>query len=213
MNALKAARILVVGVGGVGSYTASALARSGIGEIIIVDPDLIEACNINRQLCAFHSSIGQAKVDWMKNHLQDINPEITVKTQQSFYDETTSAAIFGYQPTHVMDCIDATKAKIHLLETALALELPVISVLAQGNRLTPGHIVHAKLKDTAGDPIAKKMRSHFKHHPKYSKIEVIWNQHPKEVDLPGQGCVASSAVVPAEAGLMAAGVMIKKIVR
>lgn len=213
MNTLKNARVLVVGVGGVGSYTASALARSGIGHLIMVDPDIIEACNINRQLLAFHSSIGQDKVTWMKTHVKDINPEIEVSALKIRYDEVSSDAIFELNPTHVIDCIDDTKAKVHLITRCLEKEIPVISVLAQGNRLKPGHIVHAKLKDTSYDPIAKKMRSQLKNHPKYSKIEVIWNQNPAEVELPGQGCVASSAVVPAEAGLIAAGVMVEKIVR
>lgn len=213
LNTLKNARVLVVGVGGVGSYTASALARSGIGHLIMVDPDVIEECNINRQLLAFHSSIGQDKVAWMENHVKDINPEIEVSALKMKYDETTSDTIFDLKPTHVIDCIDSTKAKIHLMERCLNEDLPVISVLAQGNRLKPGHIVHAKLKDTSYDPIAKKMRSALKNHPRYSKIEVIWNQNPAEVELPGMGCVASSAVVPAEAGLMAAGVMVEKIVR
>jgi tRNA A37 threonylcarbamoyladenosine dehydratase len=213
MNTLKNAKVLVVGVGGVGSYTVSALARSGIGTLIMVDPDVIEECNINRQLLAFHSSLGMAKVDWLTTHVKDINPDISVTGLKMKYDESSAEAIFSHQPTHVIDCIDETKAKIHLIEKSLSLDLPLISVLAQGNRLKPGNIVHAKLKDTSYDPIAKKMRSVLKVHPKYSKIEVIWNQNPAEVELPGMGCVASSAVVPAEAGLMAAGVMIEKIVR
>ena len=213
MNTLKNASVLVVGVGGVGSYTASALARSGIGHLIMVDPDIIEECNINRQLLAFHSSIGQDKVAWMKTHVKDINPEINVTALKMRYDESTAEEIFAHQPTHVIDCIDSTKAKIHLIEQCLEKDLPIISVLAQGNRLKPGHIIHAKLKDTSYDPIAKKLRSALKNHPKYSKIEVIWNQNPAEVELPGMGCVASSAVVPAEAGLMAAGIMVEKIVR
>jgi tRNA A37 threonylcarbamoyladenosine dehydratase len=213
LNALKNARILVVGVGGVGSYTVSALARSGIGHLIMVDPDIIEECNINRQLLAFTSSIGDDKVAWLEHHVKDINPEIKVTALKMRYDESTSDVIFAHQPTHVIDCIDETKVKIHLVEKALDKELPILSVLAQGNRLKPGGMLHTTLKKTTYDPIAKKMRSALKNHPSYHAIEVIWNQNPSEIEVPGIGCVASSAVVPAEAGLMAAGVMVEKIVR
>ena len=212
MTALKNARVLIVGIGGVGSYTASALARSGIGHLIMVDPDVIEACNINRQLLAFTSSIGQDKVTWMTHHVKDINPDITVTALKMRYDETTAEDIFALNPTHVIDCIDQTYTKIHLIKTCLDLNLPIISVLAQGNRLKPGNIAHAPLKKTSYDPMAKKLRTHLKDHPHYAKVEVIWNQNPAELSM-AAGCVASSAVVPAEAGLMAAGVVVEKIVR
>lgn len=211
LEQLKGARVCVVGVGGVGSYSAMALARSGIGHLIIVDPDTIEEANINRQLMALDSTIGQLKVAWLHGHLTDINPALTVDALEVAYNEDTSDQLFDLHPDYIIDAIDDMPAKKHLINACLAREIPCLSVLAQGNRLGSGLMHHMPLYKTHSDPIAKALRKTFNAHPAYKTIEVIYNDAPVDLPPDGAGCVASSIFSPAMAGLKAAEIIVKKV--
>ena len=127
LKRLKNARVAVFGIGGVGSYVTEALARCGIGTLILVDNDQVSLTNLNRQLIALHSTIGQAKTEVMKDRIRDINPEIVVHTYETFFMEDT-AELFDFSSyDYVVDAVDTVTAKILLIEMAAAAGTPVIS--------------------------------------------------------------------------------------
>lgn len=212
MKKIEEAHVAVIGCGGVGSYVAEALIRSGVGTLTLIDPDMVDVCNLNRQLMAFPHTIGQAKVEWLANHAKSINPNITVWPRQSRYDVTTKSEIFETNYTFVVDAIDQYKQKQDLIEMCLDRGIPFVSVLGQGNRLSAEGIKVCRLDQTYQDPIARKLRLYFKAHPKRRHIRVVFNEHAHEVETAGRGCVASSIFAPASAGLMAASVAIQHII-
>ncbi len=212
MKKIDDAHVLVVGCGGVGSYVVEALIRSGVGTLTLVDPDVVDECNLNRQLMAFPHTIGQPKVAWLAEHARSINPNIRVFDRQCRYDDTTKEALFDTTYTYVIDAIDQVKQKQDLIETCLAKDIPFISVLGQGNRLSAEGLKVCRLDQTHRDPIARKLRHYFRAHPKRRQIRVVFNEHAHEVDVAGRGCVASSIFAPASAGLMAASVAIQHII-
>lgn len=136
-NTLAKKHVAVFGLGGVGGYTAEALARAGIGKISLIDFDEVSQSNINRQIIALHSTLGQKKVLLFKNRLKDINPELEIIVHDTFYDETKNAAIFAQKPDFVVDAIDTMRAKIDLLAYCHANNIPVISSMGAGNRIDP----------------------------------------------------------------------------
>lgn len=213
LEALKHTTVAIIGCGGVGSYSVMALARTGIGRLIIVDPDTVEAGNINRQLMAFESTVGMPKTEWLKTHVCDINPDTQVHAIQEAYDTTMDETLFAFKPDYVIDAIDDMPAKKALINACLERDIPILSVLAQGNRLGSGTMIHTTLAKTSYDPIARVLRRHFKTHPKYKTIEVIWNDAPTDIPADGAGCVASSIFSPAMAGLKAAEIIIKKVIQ
>lgn len=211
LKRLSQKTVCVIGLGGVGSYAVSALARSGIGHIILVDPDIITDCNINRQLMAFHSTLGMAKTDWLKTHVLDINPEIQVTLYQETYDETKKNKIINDSIDYVIDAIDVTLDKISLAKECLSKNIPLVSVLTQGNRIGSGTISVKPLKKTTHDPIAKKMRYQLKDVGNSGEIKTIINETMPDIDPVGSGCVASSIFAPAMAGLKSAEVVINDL--
>ncbi len=213
LEALKKTTVAVIGCGGVGSYSVMALARTGIGRLIIVDPDTIETGNINRQLMAFESTVGLSKTDWLRAHVLDINPDIKVDAIEDAYNSAMDKTLFALKPDYIIDAIDDMPAKKALISACLERDIPLLSVLAQGNRLGSGTMIHTTLAKTSYDPIARVLRRHFKTHPKYKTIEVIWNDAPTDIPADGAGCVAASIFSPAMAGLKAAEIMIKKVIQ
>lgn len=211
LEALKNTTVAVIGCGGVGSYSVMALARTGIGRLIIIDPDVVEAGNINRQLMAFDSTLGEPKTRWLESHVKDINPDIEMHAIQAAYTDAMEETLFALNPDFIIDAIDDMPAKKALISAGLARDIPVLSVLAQGNRLGSGTMIHTTLPKTSYDPIARVLRRHFKNHPKYQHIEVIWNDAPTDIPADGAGCVAASIFSPAMAGLKAAEIIIKKV--
>lgn len=211
LDTLQASHVLVVGCGGVGSYVVEALARSGVGKLTLVDPDTVEACNVNRQLMAFHNTVGDIKVHWLKRHVEAINPTLVVHAHALPYNLETKAMLWETQYDYVVDAIDQRKEKVDLIEEALKRKIPFISVLGQGNRLGTGSIQVCRLDQTHTDPLARKLRHHFRDHPLKKKIKVVFNATNADVEPTGSGCVASSIFAPASAGLMAANVAIHHI--
>lgn len=211
LSQLAKKTVCVIGLGGVGSYAVSALARSGVGKLILIDPDIVSDCNINRQLMAFHSTIGMAKTKWLKDHCLDINPNIEIITYQEAYDEENSEKLLDHDIDYVIDAIDSTKNKIYLVQKTLEKKIPIISVLTQGNRIGSGDIVVKPLKKTTHDPIAKKMRYHLKEHKAALNIKTVLNETSPDIEPIGSGCVASSIFAPAMSGLKAAEEVIKDL--
>ena len=158
LHALMAARVLVIGMGGVGSFAAEALARSAVGELVLIDFDDICVTNANRQLHTLRGNIGKAKVDVMAERLRLVNPASTVTPIAEFYGASTSAALLAGRVDFVVDAIDNLTAKAHLIATCVERGIPVVSSMGAAARLDPTCIRVADLADTRRDPFARALR-------------------------------------------------------
>lgn len=162
MDRLAQCRVAVFGIGGVGGYTAEALARSGIGEIDLIDSDTVSLTNLNRQIIALRSTIGKYKVDVMKERILDINPDIKVHVHKCFYLPETKDEFDFSQYDYVVDAVDTVTAKLQLVEEANAAGVPVISSMGAGNKLDPTAFQVADIYKTSVCPLAKVMRRELK---------------------------------------------------
>lgn len=178
LHRLMGARVLVVGVGGVGSFAAEALARSGVGTLTLVDFDKVCVTNTNRQLHAMQGTIGKRKVDVMAERLGKIHPTGCVETVPVFYNRDTSEEILASRPSYVIDAIDNLTAKAHLLHTCLTRGIPVVSSMGAAARLDPTQIRVADLSETAKDPFARALRQILRR--QYSMT--IDKSHPVGID-------------------------------
>ena len=155
---LMSARVMVIGLGGVGSYAVEALARSAIGNLTIVDFDDVCVTNVNRQLQAFPGTVGQSKANLLAERIKAINPDANVDSVQAFYDPTNSKALLSPRPDFVIDAIDNVTAKLHLVTTCLGENIPIVSCSGSGARLDPTLIRVDDLSRTRLDPLARVMR-------------------------------------------------------
>ena len=158
MKRLMEAHVLVVGLGGVGSYAAEALVRSGIGTVTIVDFDLICITNVNRQLHAMQGVIGKPKTEIMAERFLKINPKARIETRHDFYNQESSEAILGINPDYVVDAIDSVTWKCHLLDACRRKGIPVVCATGAAGRLDPTRIKIADLADTTFDSLARSVR-------------------------------------------------------
>ena len=212
MEKLKNARVIVFGVGGVGGHVAEALARSGVGAIDLVDNDCVSLSNINRQIVALHSTVGQKKTQVMKARIHDIHPECQVETHELFFLPETP---FDFSPyAYVVDAIDTVSGKISLIERAKAVGVPVISAMGAGNKLDPTKFEVADISKTSVCPLARVMRRELK----ARGIEHVKVVYSKEESRQGAGkgengkpIPASVAFVPSVMGLIIAGEVIKDL--
>lgn len=211
---LKKAHVLLFGLGGVGSYTAEALARSGIGAITLVDGDIVSVSNINRQLPALHSTVGKSKAEVVAERIADINPECRVTVKHLFYSAETEEEVDFSDVTYVADAIDTVTSKILLIQKARALNIPVISCMGAGNKLDPTMFQVAEIEKTSVCPLARVMRTELRKRgitgvkAVFSKEEPF-SKAPKTEErkqTPG-----SLSFVPSVAGLIMAGEIIKDI--
>ena len=214
MKKLKNARVVVFGVGGVGSYAAEALARSGVGAIDLVDNDVVSLSNINRQMIALHSTVGQRKTQVMKDRIADINPDCQVQTHDIFFLPETDFDFSKYD--YVIDAIDTISGKIAIIERCKAENVPVVSAMGAGNKLEPTRFEVADIAKTSVCPLARVMRRELKargiEHLKvvYSKEEAKQGAGKGEN---GKPIPASIAFVPSVMGLILAGEVIKDLCR
>lgn len=200
---LQKSRVLIFGVGGVGSYVAEGLARAGIGHITLVDADVVDVTNINRQIPALHSTIGRSKVEVMAERIWDINPECRVQEEQLFFmpeDETIDFSSYDY----VVDAVDTVTAKIEIILRAKQAGVPVISSMGTGNKVNPGMFRITSLEKTKVCPLAKVMRKEMRKRG-ITDVKVIYSE---EEPLSVGGSVS---FVPSVAGLMIAGEVVKDI--
>ncbi len=212
MLKLSNTRVLLFGVGGVGSYVAEGLARAGIGEITMVDKDVIDVTNINRQIPALHSTIGMPKVSVMANRIRDINPHCKVKEHIALFlpDKSNIAPsqkleidFFDYD--YVVDAVDMVTAKIEIISRSRQAGVPVISCMGTGNKLDAGMFKITDIMDTKVCPLAKVMRRELKKRG-IGGVKVIYSEEePKAVG-------GSISFVPSVAGLMIAGEVVKDII-
>lgn len=162
MHKLASSSVAVFGVGGVGSFAAEALARCGVGTILLIDDDTVCISNINRQLVALHSTLGHKKTQVMKERILDINPKCNVTVCDCFYTAQTADEIDLSQFDYIVDAIDTVSSKLILIERAKAAGVPIISAMGAGNKLDPTKFEIADIKKTSVCPLAKVMRKELK---------------------------------------------------
>lgn len=155
---LLGSHVVVFGLGGVGSHAVEALARSAVGRMTLVDFDDVCVTNVNRQLQAFPQTVGQSKSDLLAERIRAINPDAIIEPIQAFYNSETSAALLTPRPDFVIDAIDNVTAKLHLIETCLRKQIPLVSVTGSGARLDPTQVRIADLSETKLDPLARVIR-------------------------------------------------------
>src|SRR3954468_1658936 len=185
---LAASTVTVFGVGGVGSFAAEALVRSGVGRLILVDYDRICVTNVNRQLHAMKGTLGKPKVEIMAERLRLINPDATIETRGEFYGPETSARLLVPEPDVVIDAIDNVAAKMHLIATCVRDKLRIVSAMGAAARLDPTAVRVADLSDTKVDPFARDLRRNLrrKHDLDCTQHLGIWAVFSEELPLPPQ---------------------------
>lgn len=159
---LAKSKIAIFGIGGVGSYVTEALARSGVGHFVLIDSDIVNTSNINRQLLALHSTVGRPKVDVMRERILDINPQATVETRQLFVLPENADGLLQPDWDYIVDAIDTVSAKIELVVRARAMGIPIISSMGAGNKLDPTRFEVVDLYKTSVCPLSKVMRRELK---------------------------------------------------
>lgn len=205
-NKLQSASVIIFGVGGVGSYAVEALARAGVGAITIVDNDTVDGTNINRQLIALNSTIGQDKVTVSKNRILDINPDCKVTAIKEFFDETSTIDLTEYD--YIIDAIDSVKSKLFLTETAVKNNIKIISSMGTGNKLEPEKLTVCDISKTSYCPLAKKMRTELRKRG-INHLKVVYStEEAKCRNVPP----ASISFVPPVAGLLIAKEVITDLV-
>lgn len=176
---LADARVCVVGVGGVGSYAAEALVRSGVGHVTMVDFDLVCVTNVNRQLHATRKVVGKPKVDLMAERAAAINPKAEIRALRTFYNAQNHDEIFGHEPYDwVLDCIDNMTAKVHLLSRCVEAKQPVMSAMGAGGRLDPTKVRVSDISETRMDPFARIVRDLLRQKGVTEGIPVVWSEEP-----------------------------------
>ena len=231
MQRLAGARIAVFGIGGVGGYTVEALARSGIGQLDLIDDDKVCITNVNRQLLATLKTVGQYKVDVAKERVADINPKCRVNTFKTFYMPDTEGEFDFSQYAYIVDAIDTVKGKLALVENAQKAGTPIISSMGAGNKVDAAAFEVADIYETSVCPLARVMRYECRRRG-IKKLKVVYSKEkpirPMEDmsiscrrhcvcppgtrkctvrrDIPG-----STAFVPSVAGLIIAGEVIKEL--
>ena len=220
MEKLKQATVAVFGLGGVGGYVVEALARSGIGALVLVDHDTISLTNINRQILATHSTLGMGKAEAAKVRVLDIDPEICVTAQTVFYGPDTAHLFDFSKYDYVVDAIDTVTGKLALVTAAQAAGTPIISCMGTGNKLDPSKFQIADISKTSVCPLARVMRKECaKRGIKHLKV-LFSTEDPLSPDLVTEelpegrrSLPGSVAYVPSVAGLMIAGAVIQDLIQ
>jgi len=218
---LKGCRVAVFGIGGVGGYATEVLARSGVGHLELFDNDQVNVTNINRQIVALHSTLGQYKVDVAADRIRDINPECTVVPHRMFYLPECADEVDLAQFDYVVDCIDTVQAKLELVRRCHRLGVPIICSMGAANKLNPSGFRVADLSKTSVDPLAKVMRQTLRREGIYH-VKVVFSEEipmrPVEPNDDAQknekrrSIPASNAFVPPAAGLVIGGEVVKNLI-
>lgn len=225
MEKLKNAHVALFGLGGVGGYVAEALARSGVGALTLVDHDTISVTNINRQVLATHATVGQDKVTAAAERITAINPEIRVVAKKTFFLPETAGEFDFTQYDYVVDAIDTVTGKLMLVQAAQAAGTPIISCMGTGNKLDPTAFRVGDISETSVCPLARIIRKECKKRG-IAKLKVVWStEDPIDCTLPaddpawaelpqGRNALPGSVCfVPAAAGMVLAGAVIRDLIR
>lgn len=225
MKRLAAARVAVFGIGGVGGHAAEALARSGVGQIDLIDSDTVSESNINRQLIATYSTVGRYKVDVMEERIRDINPQAVVHTYRCFFLPENAQQFPFADYDYVVDAVDTVTAKLELALKAQAAGVPIISSMGAGNKLDASAFQVADIYQTSVCPLARIMRRELKKRG-VERLKVVYSQETPQVLTFGEGELSegkavstgrravpgSVAFVPSVAGLIMAGEVVRDLV-
>ena len=228
MERLQKARVAVFGAGGVGGYCVEALARSGVGTLHLYDDDTVSESNLNRQIAALHSTIGQSKAEVMARRVLDINPNCQVKAFRMFYLPQNANEVDLSQYDYVVDCIDTVTAKLELVTRCNALQVKIISAMGTGNKFNPSALVITDISKTQGCPLARTMRKELRKRG-INHLKVVYSTElptaplrPAEQETPESsdtrpGSAArrdtpgSTPFVPAAAGLLLAATVAREL--
>ena len=219
MEKLRDSKVAIFGIGGVGSFVCEGLARSGIGNFILVDYDKIDKSNINRQLIATVKTIGKYKVDLMRERILDINPDANVEVYKELYMADSEIDIITQDLSYAVDCVDTIMAKIAIICNCDAINVPVISSMGTGNKLDPSMFEVADIYETSVCPLARIMKKDLRKR-NIEKLKVVYS---KEQPINTNDCAinqknskykvkGSVSFVPSVAGLIIAGEVIKDII-
>lgn len=210
LEKLKKTHVAVFGIGGVGGYVVEALARSGIGELTLIDNDIVKESNINRQVIALSSTLGELKTEAFRKRIYDINPEIKVNLCNLFYIPETKNEIDFTFFDYVVDAIDTVSGKITIIEKCYENNIPVISSMGTGNKLDPTAFKIADISKTSVCPLARVMRYELKKRG-IKKVKVLFSDENPVKQL--SRVPASISFVPSVGGLFIAGEVIKDIIK
>lgn len=207
---IKSKTVVVLGLGGVGSYALEAIVRSGVGHIVIIDADKVDITNLNRQLMTNQNNIGQFKVDVLEERIKSINPNVEVTKIKEFITPENLNLIFDLQPDYIIDAIDTVKTKKYLLKECLKRKIKFIVSTGMGNKTDATKIKIADLSKTSYDKLAKELRIFVKKEKIKGKIPVVFSD---EAPIKTNGIISSIAFVPSVAGLLCANYVINDIIK
>ncbi len=216
VDRLAAARVAVFGIGGVGSYAVEALARSGVGHLLLVDADRVIVGNLNRQIHATWASVGRPKVDVMRERVLAINPGADVETRQMFYLPENAGTLDLSRYDHLIDATDTVAAKIELAVRARACGVPLISCMGAGNKLDPARFEVGDIFSTSVCPLCRVMRRELRARG-VPALRVVWSREPPLPAVPADASTGDPSVpgslsfVPPVAGLIAAGEVVRRL--
>lgn len=227
LETLKNSTVVVLGIGGVGSIAAEALARSGVGRLILIDKDVVDITNVNRQIHALTTTVGQPKADLMRDRILLINPECDVISLRMFYTEETYEQVFAYPIDYVLDASDTIEYKIHLIKQCLERKIPMISCMGAANKMDPTQFKIADISKTSMDPIARVIRQRLRKEGIKKGVKVVFSMEepmkPREdvteqivpADAPDRRKAkqppASNSFVPPVAGLIMVSAAVKDL--
>ena len=227
LGVMKRSTVAVLGIGGVGSIAADALARTGIGRILLIDKDVVDITNVNRQVIALTTTVGQPKADLMRERIKLINPDCDVVSLRMFYTEETNEKLFEYELDYVIDASDTISYKVHLIKQCLKRRIPVISSMGAANKMDPTKFVVADISKTHTDPLARVVRTKLRKDGIRSGVKVVFSTEapmkPREdvtqrivpENAPeirkAQQPPASNAFVPPVAGLIMVSVVVRDL--
>jgi len=220
LERLRNASVIIFGIGGVGGYAVEALARSGVGRLALVDNDVVSLTNLNRQLFALHSTVGQYKVDVAAQRIQDIDPSIQVEVYKTFYLPETAEQFDFSQYDYVVDAIDTVTGKLSLIEQAKVANTRIICAMGTGNKIDPTALTVADISKTSGCHLARIMRKECGKRG-FRDVKVVYStelakepqkEEPQEPIPEGRRSIpGSTAFVPAAAGLLLAAEVVKDL--
>lgn len=227
LEKLKNSTVVVLGVGGVGSMAAEALARTGVGRIILIDKDVVDITNINRQIHALTTTVGQPKADLMRDRIKLINPECDAIALRMFYTEETYEQVFSYDIDYVLDASDTIIYKVHVIKECLKRNIPIVSSMGAANKMDPSRFRIADISKTHTDPIARVVRTKLRKDGIKKGVKVVFSDEdpmkPREdvtqkivpENAPeirkAKQPPASNAFVPPVAGLIMVSEIIKDL--